>query len=170
MQLTIPSELGQVRFLGLAVRAVLAELDCSEEDMASIELCLVEAVNNVIEHAYREEPGHAVEVSLAASAQAIELAVSDTGRSLPAEVLAMARAAAADDRGGDDAFDPDALAALEVPSELSIEVASLAEGGYGLRLIHQMMEDVSYERRGERNTLTMRKQLAAPPTLRKAMS
>lgn len=170
MQLTIPSELGQVRFLGLAVRALLVELAYPEDDVASIELCLVEAVNNAIEHAYREEAGHLVEVELRAEddaggsvgARTLELVVRDRGRSIPEEILEKARAEAQAEKEGGDALDGshgfdggDALGSLE------IDVSSLAEGGYGLRLIHQVMDEVGYRRDGERNAMTMKKTIAA---------
>lgn len=144
MQLAIPSELGQVRFLGAALRALLHELAYPEEQAASIELCLVEAVNNVIEHAYREEPGHLVEVGVCAAPEAIELTVCDAGAAMPAGALdeARAREAAQEARDGsglDDVF----------------ERGAVAEGGYGLRLIIQVMNQVDYRRDGDRNKLTM---------------
>lgn len=154
MQLTIPSELGQVRFVGLAVRAMLVELAYPEDDVASIELCLVEAVNNAIEHAYLEEAGHPVEVELRAEEQTLELVVRDRGRSIPEEALARARAEAqAEKEGGFDGGD--ALGSLE------IDVSALAEGGYGLRLIHQVMDEVGYRRDGEHNAIMMKKTIAA---------
>jgi serine/threonine-protein kinase RsbW len=171
MQLTIPSELGQVRFLGLAVRALLVELAYPEDEVASIELCLVEAVNNAIEHAYLEEAGHLVEVALCAEdgggggpggARTLELVVRDRGRAIPEEILAKARAEAQAEKDGGDALEErhgfdggDALGSLE------IDVSALAEGGYGLRLIHQVMDEVGYRRDGEHNAMTMKKTIAA---------
>jgi serine/threonine-protein kinase RsbW len=157
MQLSIPSELAQVRYLGLAVRALLAELSCPEEQAASIELCLIEAVNNVIEHAYREEPGHLVEVSVCADAEAIELAVRDDGAVMPDGVIERARAREAE------------LDAAADPSGAPLALEAVAEGGYGLRLITQLMSEVAYRRDGDRNTLTLTMKLGGPqPTARVA--
>jgi serine/threonine-protein kinase RsbW len=150
MQLSIPSELAQVRYLGLSVRALLADLSYPEEQAASIELCLIEAVNNVIEHAYRGEPRHLVEVSVCADAEAIELTVRDDGTAMPDGALERARAREAE------------LDAAADPSG-ALELDAVAEGGYGLRLITQVMSEVAYRRDGDRNTLTMTMKLAAPP-------
>ncbi len=177
MQLAIPSELGQVRFLGLAVRSLLVELCYPEDDVASIELCLVEAVNNAIEHAYLEEAGYLVEVAVSAEdgggggggARTLELVVRDRGRSIPEEILARARAEAEAERKGQGELDGshgfdggDALGSLE------LEVSALAEGGYGLRLIHQVMDEVGYRRDGEHNAMTMKKTIAAALNATKA--
>lgn len=152
MQLSIPSELAQVRYLGLAVRALLADLSYPEEQAASIELCLIEAVNNVIEHAYHEEPRHLVEVSVCADAEAIELTVRDDGAAMPDGAIARARAQEAEL----DAAGPAAFADL-------LDLDAVAEGGYGLRLITQVMSEVEYRRDGDRNTLTMTMKLGAAP-------
>ncbi len=147
MQLSIPSELGHVRFLGVALRAVLVELGHSEEQISSVELCLVEAVNNVIEHAYREEPGHLVEVELCADADELELTVSDVGVAMPEDALARAQAREAELAAADDAEPGDLGAAFDL--------GAVPEGGYGLRLITQVMSEVDYRRDGDRNKLTM---------------
>ena len=155
-KLSISSELEQVRFLGVAVRAVLANLGYPEEQAASIELCLIEAVNNVIEHGYRREPRHFVEVALCADAEAIELTVRDSGLAMPEGALERAR---------------EKEAVLDRAAELgglgglgdALELDSVAEGGYGLRLITQVMNEVDYRRDGGHNLLTMKMRLGGAP-------
>jgi serine/threonine-protein kinase RsbW len=138
IQLSIPSELTHVRLIGAAVRSVLSELRCGEDKIAEVELCVVEAINNAIEHAYREERGHTVDLEIVAQGGELEMSVSDAGIAMPAGTLERARAAAAA---------RDEAAAMDVPE--------LAEGGYGLGLIQQLMDRVRYVRDGEKNTLTM---------------
>jgi serine/threonine-protein kinase RsbW len=144
IHLAISSELCQVKFLGAAVRAVLGELSYPEERASVIELCLVEAVNNVIEHAYRDEPGRPVGVRITANASHIEVVVSDIGGTMPAGELDRAR---------------HRMAAAEDPATL--ELSEVAEGGYGLGLILQLMDHVAYHHDATlgRNFLTMSLQL-----------
>lgn len=168
MQLSIPSELGQVRFLGVSVRALLAELACPAEQLAAVELCLVEAVNNVIEHAYREAPGHAVDVSVTADTEQISLTVSDAGSAMPEGALERAREARqlaareeAEEAEAARRGEPSPSASISGSTSLAeIELAALAEGGYGLGLITELMDLVTYRREGGRNVLTMTMQLA----------
>jgi serine/threonine-protein kinase RsbW len=138
IQLSIPSELTHVRLIGAAVRSVLAELECHEDKIAEAELCVVEAINNAIEHAYREERGHTVQLQIVAQGGELEMSVIDAGTAMPAGTLEKARAAS-EARESSDAH----------------EVAALAEGGYGLGLIQQLMDRVQYVRDGDRNMLTM---------------
>ncbi|MEZ4364560.1 MAG: ATP-binding protein [Kofleriaceae bacterium] len=143
LHLIISSELCQVRFLSAAVRAVLGELSYPSERISAVELCLVEAVNNVIEHAYREEAGHSVALRIQASAARVEVVVSDAGISMPEESLAHARARQRE------------LAGQESLSLAEVELDSIAEGGYGLGLIIELMDQVTYHRDNGRNFLTM---------------
>jgi serine/threonine-protein kinase RsbW len=170
LQLSISSELSQVRFLGAAVRALLAELCCSEERIGAVELCLVEAVNNVIEHAYREEPGHPVGVELLAEGARLTVALADEGTPMPEGTLERAREARArqqrEELAAASAAPGDGEAAD--PAEPALGLEAIAEGGYGLGLILELMEQVTYRRDGGRNILTMTVGLgedaaAAPP-------
>lgn len=158
VQLSISSELAQVRFLGVAVRAVLADLAYPKEQAACIELCLLEAVNNVIEHAYREEPRHLVEVAVCAGAEEIELRVRDDGAPMPEGALERARS-----------LEQSASSAVEELGDV-FELDTVAEGGYGLRLITRVMNQVEYRREGDHNTLTMTLKLGASPSALAALS
>lgn len=138
MWLSIPSELGAVRLLGAALQSVLRELDCDAELASRVELCVVEGVNNAIEHAYDLQPGHRIEVELAVERDQLHLEIADQGRLMPESAMARARAAAAGD----------AEPTIDDPM-------ALAEGGYGLRLIVSMMDAVSYRQVDDRNVLAM---------------
>jgi serine/threonine-protein kinase RsbW len=160
VQLSIPSELAQVRFLGVALRAVLAELACSEEQAASLELCLIEAVNNVIEHAYLMAPHHLVEVAVRADAGEIELTIRDTGQPMPEGALARAREQEAELDRAAELGGLGGLGGLDGLGDV-FDLGLVAEGGYGLRLITQVMNEVEYRRDGAHNVLTMKMRLAA---------
>lgn len=150
VQLAIPSELAAVRFAGAALRGVLGEAGWSPDQISSIELCMVEAINNAIEHAYQERGGHQVWVTLALTSLSLELTVADRGVAMPPEVLERIRAT---------------LAAREqAPADLT-EPGELAEGGYGLSLILQLMEEVAYRSHEGENRLAMFLHRAADATV-----
>lgn len=82
--LTIDSSLQDTVLAAMAVRGVCTLLPLTPEDVNSVELCVVEVVNNVIEHAYASESGHSVEVELRyLPDRELEIVVSDSGRGRP---------------------------------------------------------------------------------------
>ncbi|MEO1228398.1 MAG: ATP-binding protein [Myxococcota bacterium] len=101
----------------------------SEKDGHGVVSAFVEAFNNAVIHAYE---GHA--------AGPIEVAMSVDPRVLQVEV-----------RDGGHTFVPD-----DVPEP---DLDALPEGGLGLFIIRNFMDEVRYERRGLQNVLMMRKRL-----------
>lgn len=96
------------------------------ESIQEFELALTEALSNVIRHSYDGDPDQRVEISVAADEQALTVTVADHGRG----------------------FDP----AMYI--EPSLEEA--AEGGYGVYLMEELMDDVRRERSPDgTNTLTL---------------
>lgn len=118
-----------VRIAAAEMRSVMANFGCSDELVAKCELCAVEAMNNVVEHAYAGRLPARFSFQISRFGDTIELAVSDTGRPLPEGVLAGTRLPQSDDEP--------------------------REGGYGLALIRELMSDVHYQRKSGVNTLTM---------------
>ncbi len=134
LTLRIDSRLEHVALLGIAVRAICAAIPLGDEEAASIELCVVEAVNNAVEHAYGEQAGQPVEVQLLVDRGALRIGVRDCGR-----VMDWERACASAD-----AYSADAL----------------AEGGRGLFIIRSLMDRVSYRVVQGWNELAMLKRIA----------
>ncbi len=91
----------------------------------------VEAFNNAAVHAYRDLPVGTVEVELRLEARRLTVAVSDFGRT----------------------FHPEG-----VPEP---DLDALPEGGLGLFIIRNFMDEFAYESLPDRNVLTMSKVLAA---------
>ena len=119
------------------MRAVCAGAGFSAAVAAEVELSVVEVVNNAIEHAYREGTGE-VRVSLQLGDDAIEVQVRDTGLAMPEGILAKAATPQ---------FDP-------------AQISSLPEGGMGLGIVKDLMENLRYESRDGHNVLTMSRRLA----------
>lgn len=132
----IDSRLDHVQFAARAIKALCTEAGLEPRSCARVELAVVEAVNNVIRHAYRLEPGHEVEVVFVHQGAELHFEVNDAGT--PREIRPPRPFE----------FDP-------------ADTPSLPEGGMGLHLIHAIMDHVEYRSAAGRNTLAMTKRMAA---------
>ena len=140
IRLFIDSQLEHVRLLGSAVRGIGKELDLPGEQVGEIELMLVEAVNNVIEHAYENKPGSDVRVRVECEpSEQIKLIISDQGHRIPALQV---------------------RTRLESNETSLPEPDSLPEGGWGLGLISILADSLHYECNQDGNHLHLCKQLA----------
>lgn len=132
---TINSRFDDVGAVGEAVHA-MAQTVWPADLVGDLQTCVVEAVNNVIEHAYRGEPGHSLTVSVGIGDDGMaEIVLEDHGQPLPAALLAGAPPAMPD-------FDAD-------------DLDSIPEGGFGLALIWTLVDEVRYESRDGTNVLRM---------------
>jgi serine/threonine-protein kinase RsbW len=129
LTLSIDSRLDYVFMVGLSMRAICAAVPLTESETEALELCVVEAVNNAIEHAYGGSPGHPVEIELTLDRAAACIVVRDRGRSMD-----WAAACARADRYAAD---------------------HLSEGGRGLLIMRSLMDVVSYRSGGGCNALRM---------------
>ncbi|CAA6815156.1 MAG: Unknown protein [uncultured Thiotrichaceae bacterium] len=116
------------------LHAFCKENKIDESHTGLLELILVEAINNVIEHAYSNEAGNDIEVEFSIENQNVIMQVTDQGTPVPVHL-----------RDGD--LMPDSL--------------ELPEGGWGLGLINALADDVTFSSKNGSNTVTLSKQLAA---------
>jgi len=128
----IDSNLDNVSLAGVAVRGICSYLSLTEADAYYLELCVVEAVNNAIKHAYGSEAGHTVEINIIYSKDGITFEISDWGEKMLPQGLP---------RLNFDAGNP----------------VTIPERGMGLFIIDSVMDKVIYSSEGAKNTLTMRK-------------
>lgn len=137
LRLIFPSDLIAVRTaLGSALSG-LRYLELTEEEGGTVELVLAEAMNNVVEHAYRDSSG------------VIELRVANCVEGLFCEVL-------------DDGAGMGGMPLGEEPSGEPGPLEDTPEGGFGWFLIRSLARDLSYAREGGRNRLSFRIELADP--------
>lgn len=134
IRLSIDSRLEQVRVLSGALRGIGQELQLTDDKLGQLELMMVEAVNNVIEHAYQLQAGNDVHVRVEYNPQAVHLIISDQGQAMPDELHTETR----------DMPDPE----------------DLPEGGWGMGLIHALADSIRYIRDARGNHLYVSKQLA----------
>lgn len=126
----IDSNLDNVSLAGVAVRGICSYLSLTEADAYYLELCVVEAVNNAIKHAYGSEAGHTVEINIIYSKDGITFEISDWGEKMLSQGLP---------RLNFDAGNP----------------VTIPERGMGLFIIDSVMDKVIYSSEGAKNTLTM---------------
>jgi serine/threonine-protein kinase RsbW len=93
----------------------------SGDDFAECVLAFGEAVSNVIRHAYGETPGQPIDIEVRAHADLVRIVIRDRAPS---------------------GFSPP-------PGKAAPRAEDLAEGGYGIHLIHRAMDDVRYVRTGD---------------------
>ncbi|WP_257265233.1 ATP-binding protein [Endozoicomonas sp. ONNA2] len=136
VRLEIDSELANTTLIAMAVRGLCAMTTLSPVEVNRVELCVVEIVNNAIEHAYGNEKGHRVEVGVSLLQACILLTVSDWGKPMEQDKLV--------NRGM--SVDPDNPAAWLC-------------SGRGLPIVQSLMDKVEYQTVGDKNSFIMSKQI-----------
>lgn len=136
ISLEFESSTENVPRVGAIVNNLCSNLGLNKLQAYRIELCVVEACANVIEHAYRGEPGHKVKL-------VIRVEEDDKGRK---KLLFMFY-----DQGI-----PMDLKFLHSPEP---ELPSLSEGGRGLLIIKNFMDEVNYYSQNGENVFVMVKKL-----------
>jgi inorganic pyrophosphatase len=138
-RLTLDSNLNSVFQSSVFVRGVCERLGMNIDDTFSIDVCVVEAVTNVIKHAYHGAPGKDVSIEVSAKPTRLDLYVHDQGQSMPDEYVTKLL-------NGSQVFNFD-------PQDL----AGVPEGGMGLQIIHQLIDEVDYSVEGGTNSLRLTK-------------
>ena len=133
----IKSKLEYVALVGMSVKKICSLTSFSEKQVFLIELCVVEAINNSIIHAYKGESIYEVELSLSINKDHLFLKVSDKGKPMGTDILENTN-----------------------PISISINRRSddplkLSETGRGLGLIKETMDKVTYGSDTLGNHLTM---------------
>jgi serine/threonine-protein kinase RsbW len=133
LKLTIDSRLENIGLVGLSVQALSVYLGFDEVEAYRIQLGVVEAVTNVVKHAYGLQPDHEIKVEISLHPDRISFRITDKGS--PMKMF-----------GRPLKFDP-------------ADLASLPEGGMGLHIILQVMDEVNYQMVDGANILVMSKNL-----------
>jgi len=137
LRLIIDSKLSDVALVGHAVRGVCAYSPLEVEAYGEMEVCVVEAVNNAISHAYRHDENFRVETAITLHHDRISFEVTDSGK--PIEEFAPRTLE----------FDPE-------------DIGSIPENGMGLFIIETIMDEVSYRSENGKNTLSFCRYFCQP--------
>ncbi|MEZ4701439.1 MAG: ATP-binding protein [Rhodothermales bacterium] len=128
--LEIPSRLDCIELIGETLRALCPLADLSEAESYRIELGIVEALNNVVEHAYGFQPESTIRFELTFHPGRLQMVIRDWGRPRPGNL------------------------SHTLTFEQDI-VQSWPEGGMGLFIMHEVMDEIAYERLEDENCLTL---------------
>jgi serine/threonine-protein kinase RsbW len=137
LRLSIDSNLADVCLIAVAISSACTYLGLDTITASQVELCIVEAVTNAIQHAYHGQPGQVVSVVVSSEIDFLHLEVIDNGTPMSAKDL---------DRllQGSDVFHVH-------------DIDQLAESGRGLQIIHDLMDDVAYVSEDSFNRLHLTK-------------
>ena len=124
----------EIRRVGEVAERFGADQGLAEDDVMAVNLVLDELVANIIENGYDDTAEHQIHVTLGLEGRELTILVEDDGRP----------------------FDPTAAP----PPDLDLPLEDRPVGGLGIHIVRTVMDSVQYERRGDRNMLTMHKTLA----------
>jgi sigma-B regulation protein RsbU (phosphoserine phosphatase) len=125
--LTVAADLSELRRVGIWVAELGARLALPDKTVFALDLCLEEALSNIIRHG--GGAAKAIELNVARAADLVSVIITDTGP----------------------AFDP-SVAAAPLPAA-TVEEAEI--GGLGIQLIRKFATTMSYCRRGDVNELSL---------------
>ena len=127
----------------LRVRQILplaaADLAFTRSTLLRLEICLTEALHNVIRHGYRDREAGEIDVDFLALPDRLVIEVADRGDSMPPSVRAALRMKAPAHKAAPD------------------DVVALKEGGFGVPILRAVLDEIDYHVDGDRNVLTMTK-------------
>lgn len=132
IRLIIESRLENVFLVGLAVQSYCMYSPLSEREAYHVRLCVVEALNHSILHAYQSQPGHEVEVTVSIHRDRISLRVCDSGRKM----------------------EPPQKPDVELDPE---KIDSIEQAGVGLHVIRSLMDKVDFQGAEGKNEIKMTK-------------
>ena len=139
IKLVIDSDLENVSLVGMIINKLCSLIPLSDTESYQIELCVVEAANNSIEHAYVMEKGHEVEVIFTLYSDRLIVEVCDTGKPMDQKCI-----------------EQNDISLLEIdPNDLD----NMAEQGRGIPIMKQIMDTMTYRTKRGKNCLTLIKNI-----------
>ncbi len=132
IKLSIKSDAKNVNFVCETVGNFLKNFNVDKSIIGKVELCLAEALNNIIRHAYKNNPENLVNIKAEKSGNEIKIALIDYGIPRPPDIEPSL------------CFDPE-------------DIENLPEGGFGLYLIENLMDENFYKTENGKNILLLKK-------------
>ncbi len=128
------SDYEQVTGINILIHQYLDKENVEAHIGNGVEICLTEALNNVIKHSYKGEQNHKIDVNVAVDEKMLEIQIVDDGESRKnLEIKELD-------------FDPE-------------DIDALPESGMGLYIIKQLMDELDYYKLNGKNYFVLRKYL-----------
>lgn len=137
IRLIIDNNLENVFLIGLSIQGLCSYAPFNEVDAYQVQLAVVEAINNVIKHAYGEQSHHTVELSVSLHWNRMVFVVLDRGKK----------------------FSDFPKQELKFDSQ---DLQSLPEEGMGIFIIQNVMDEIQYQSDQGINLLKMVKYFKNP--------
>ena len=112
----------------------LRPLDLAKRLRYQLEVAIEEVFTNIVSYAYDDCQQHEIQIALEFRDGVLSVRLEDDGR----------------------AFDPSSVN----PPDNSTPLCDRKVGGLGIHMIKEMMDDISYQRRGEKNILILQKHIS----------
>ncbi|MBO9466379.1 ATP-binding protein [Tropicibacter sp. R15_0] len=96
------------------------------------EVVIAEVLNNIVEHAYKERPDGEIQLDVNFQTAVLKAHFVDCGSAMPQGALPEGKSANVD-----------------------VEIQDMPEGGFGWYLIRTLSDELTYERRGRENHLSL---------------
>lgn len=133
----IPSDFESVRLVAICTRAV-SRLVFSDEDSNIIEICVVEALNNCIQHAYKGKLDQIIILELSLEPTDLVIHIHDTGDAMPVDLIEK----------------------TDVEINFNVhDIDNIPERGFGLKLLKTNMDEIDFKTDKSGNTLVLKKKI-----------
>ena len=130
----ITSDYGNVIEVNQQIREYLSGENLEEHLCNAVEICLTEALNNVIKHSYSGDNTKSIEINIKKDSKFLEIEIVDAGS--PRKNLTIKELD----------FDPE-------------DIDNLPESGMGLFIIKQLMDELDYNSKEGKNYFILKKWL-----------
>jgi len=127
------NRLSELETLCVKMESVGQALGLSRRCLFEVNLALDELFTNIISYGFQDQSEHAIRVHVSADQDRLTVVLEDDGV----------------------AFNPVARIPLDLPCALD----ECRVGGLGIHLVKNLMDEVTYERRGGTNVLTLKKSI-----------
>lgn len=144
LEVTVPATFDDVTTVRSLLAAAAAGVPISRATLLRVEICLVEALNNVVRHSYAGRDDGEVRIAFDASPQRLVIEIVDRGAPMPEAVRHRIRTTPP-------IGDRDVAAVDDLP-----------EGGFGIPILRTVLDGIEYRREGDRNVLTLVKEASEP--------
>jgi serine/threonine-protein kinase RsbW len=130
-EITIVNQGSEIARVAGLLERLAAERHLDPEIVADMQIALDEVLTNITEYAYTDDAEHRIHIRFEALDNVLEAVIEDDGAP----------------------FNP-----LEIPApDVSAPLHERRVGGVGMHFVRSLMDEVAYERAGERNRLVLRK-------------
>ncbi len=137
LELSLANDLREIPAAAERIEEFCAARELTPQIAYAANLAIDEILTNTISYGYDDDEAHRIELTLRLDGDRLVVVIEDDGRE----------------------FD----SSMEREPELETSLEERALGGLGLFLVHQMMDDVAYQRRDGWNVITLTKSTAEEP-------